>query len=67
VKKYAPDLELPESVSLQHILTHTSEGIIGQEYVYGTTRFGMLIRVIESVTDQPFETNLKRTYSTPPG
>lgn len=67
VKKYAPDLELPDNVSLQHILTHTSEGIIGQEYVYGTTRFGMLIRVIESVTDQPFETTLKENILEPAG
>ena len=67
VTKYAPDLEIPDDVTLQHILTHTSEGIIGQEYVYGTTRFGMLVRVIESVTNQPFETTLKEKILEPAG
>ena len=67
VKKYAPELDLPENVTIQHILTHTSEGIIGQEYVYGSTRFGMLVVVIENATNQPFETTLKEKILEPAG
>jgi len=67
VKKYAPELDLPENVSIQHILTHTSEGFIGQEYVYGSTRFGMLVHVVENVTNQPFETTLKQKILEPAG
>jgi hypothetical protein len=40
---------------VRHLLTHTSEGLVGREYVYGTTRFARLGPVLEAVTGQGFE------------
>ncbi len=67
VVNYLPDAQLPANVTIEHILTHTSEGIVGQEYVYGSSRFGMLPRVIEAVTGLPFEETLNNSILKPAG
>lgn len=54
VKKYLPSADLPEDVKVIHLLTHTSEGNPGEEYVYGTSRFAMLGDIIEVLTSLPF-------------
>lgn len=58
-RRYVPDLAVPEDVLVRHLLTHTSEGVVGEEYVYGTTRYAKLGRVIEAVTGNPFEQVLR--------
>ncbi len=67
VIKYDPTLNVPPEVTVRHLLTHTSEGIIGQEFVYGTTRFGMLIHVIEGATNRSFEEILNERILQPAG
>ncbi len=49
VKNYLPKIELSANILLEHLLTHTSEGIVGEEYVYGTGRFALLEEIIKSV------------------
>ncbi len=44
-----PDRELPGDVRIWHLMTHTSEGIVGEEYVYGTNRYAMLGPIIASI------------------
>ncbi|MBX3134059.1 MAG: beta-lactamase family protein [Gemmatimonadaceae bacterium] len=51
VREYAQGLSLPDDVSVRHLLSHASEGTIGSEYVYSSSRYAMLGRVIEAVTD----------------
>lgn len=60
VSQYAPGLALPPHVRVRHLLTHTSEGVVGQEYVYGTSRYAMLGPVIEAITGQSFEGVIRR-------
>ena len=54
-RRYAPGLRLPDDVLIRHLLTHTSEGHLGVEYVYGTTRYAMLEEVIEAILGESFE------------
>jgi CubicO group peptidase (beta-lactamase class C family) len=53
--QYVRSRPLPDDVLVKHLLTHTSEGQVGTEYVYGTTRYALLGAVIESMTGAPFE------------
>ena len=67
VIQYDRTLDVPPEVTIGHILTHTSEGLIGQEFVYGSTRFGMLVNVIEGATNRPFEDVLYELILRPAG
>jgi CubicO group peptidase (beta-lactamase class C family) len=58
-RRYASSLRLPDDVLIRHLLTHTSEGHIGVEYVYGTTRYAMLEEVIEAILGESFETVIR--------
>lgn len=53
-RRYAPSLKLPDDVLVRHLLTHTSEGNVGAEYVYGSTRYAMLDEVIEAILGESF-------------
>jgi CubicO group peptidase (beta-lactamase class C family) len=55
-RQYAPGLSLPADVLVRHLLTHTSEGVIGAEYVYSSSRYAMLGQVIEAVAGTGFDT-----------
>lgn len=55
-RQYAPGLPLPADVLVRHLLTHTSEGAIGTEYVYSSSRYAMLAQVIEAVANARFDT-----------
>jgi CubicO group peptidase (beta-lactamase class C family) len=59
-RRYAPALKLPDEVLVKHLLTHTSEGNVGTEYVYGTNRYAMLGNVIEAISGERFEDVIRR-------
>ena len=54
-RQYAPGLSLPDDVRVRHLLSHTSEGTVGTEYVYSSSRYAMLKQVIEAVTVTSFD------------
>lgn len=58
-RQYAPGLSIPDDVSVRHLLSHTSEGTIGTEYVYSSSRYAMLTHVIEAVTDTSFDAAMR--------
>jgi len=66
-RRYAPSLALPGEVLVRHLLTHTSEGKIGADYVYGTNRYSMLQNVIEGASGMSFDTVLRQSILTPAG
>ncbi len=53
--RYAPGLAVSDDVLVRHLLTHTSESNLGEEFVYSSTRFAMLGSVIETITGNPLE------------
>ncbi|MBL0937683.1 MAG: beta-lactamase family protein [Gemmatimonadaceae bacterium] len=54
-RQYAPSLSVPNDVRVRHLLSHTSEGSIGSDYVYSSSRFAMLRSVLEAVADTNFD------------
>lgn len=46
-------MQLPRGVTLERILSHTSEDVPGEEFLYSSDRFALLTGVIERVTGQP--------------
>jgi CubicO group peptidase (beta-lactamase class C family) len=51
---YGIDLASPGTIRVKHLLSHTSEGLPGSGYRYNGDRFGLIDRVIESVTGSTF-------------
>lgn len=54
-RQYAPGLSLPNEVRVRHLLSHTSEGTIGGGYVYSSSRYAMLTKVIEAAAGARFD------------
>ena len=65
VKRQLSDFEGPDGVLLRHLLNHTSEGEVGTEYVYGSSRFGRVADLLQAMTGRTFE-QLLRTGVTEP-
>ena len=53
MSKYSADFK-DDSVKVQHILSHTSEGVPGAKYKYNGDRFAYLDRVIEKASGKTF-------------
>lgn len=54
VSKYGVDIQSNETIRVKHLLTHTSEGIPGDEYKYNGSRFALLDQVIEGSSGSTF-------------
>jgi tetratricopeptide (TPR) repeat protein len=52
------DSNIPGPVTLRELMSHTSEGTPGEEFLYNGVRYGLLSRVIEKVTGKPYATVL---------
>ena len=55
-RQYASELSVPQEVRVRHLLSHTSEGTIGTGYIYSSTRYAMLGRIIEAAAETTFAT-----------
>lgn len=54
INQYLPDLEIPDSIQIQHVLSHTSQGELGKQFYY-SFRFGWLTMVIEKASGRSFK------------
>ncbi len=54
VKKYGMKIPDDPGITVRHLLTHTSEGRPGGNYMYNGSRFGLLGKVIEKATGRSF-------------
>ena len=62
-------INLPGSgvIRVRHLLTHTSEGVPGEEFHYNGDRFALLDQVIQRVTGESFATRVMARIVTPLG
>jgi CubicO group peptidase (beta-lactamase class C family) len=65
VGKYGITLPGEGVVRVRHLLSHTSEGVPGEEYRYNGDRFALLDRVIERAAGKPFATCVMERIVTP--
>ncbi len=67
VKRHLPDFDGPEQVTLRHLLSHTSEGEVGREYVYGSSRYARVGDLLRALTGESFERLLRQGVLEPAG
>ncbi len=65
--RYVGSHRLPDDVRISHLLTHTSEGDIGSEYVYSTMRYALVGAVIDSITGLSFADVIRQRILEPAG
>lgn len=64
VGKWLPQAKVPQSVTVAHLLSHTSEGEPGQQFLY-SSRYGWLSSILEKATGTSYETLMKTYILTP--
>jgi CubicO group peptidase (beta-lactamase class C family) len=67
IQRHLPDFDGPEQVTLRHLLTHTSEGEVGREYVYGSSRYARVGDLLRALTGESFERLLRQGVFDPVG
>jgi len=65
VAEYLPDSGLPPNILVSHLLSHTSNGVPGQNFAYSSGRFGLLSSVVEASSGEPFADALDRRIFAP--
>ena len=64
INKYLPKPILGDSILIKHILSHTSQGNVGQKFYY-SSRFGFLTNVIEQSTGKSFSEVIEKEILIP--
>jgi CubicO group peptidase (beta-lactamase class C family) len=58
IGKYGLSLDSPGVIRVRHLLSHTSEGVPGEQFRYNGDRFALLDQVIRRVTGESFATRV---------
>jgi len=53
VNTYLPEFGIPDAILIKHVLSHTSQGDIGEQFYY-SSRFGLLTPILEEAGGKPF-------------
>lgn len=64
INAFLPKPLLGDSVKLKHILSHTSQGNVGQNFYY-SSRFGLITHVIEKAAGKSFSEVMKQEILNP--
>jgi CubicO group peptidase (beta-lactamase class C family) len=54
ITKYRAELPFPPTITIERIMSHTAEGIPGEEFLYSGALYGLLTGVIERVEHKPY-------------
>ena len=66
IKSYFPKAEISDSIQIKHVLSHTSQGVVGKQFYY-SSRFSFLTQIIEQASGQSFEAFLNQEIIQPLG
>ena len=58
VRSYIENGNIPDSIRIKHILSHTSQGELGKNFYYNNRRFMLLGEIIENVSKESFKSNI---------
>lgn len=65
INKYLPEkYSVPDSILIKHIVSHTSQGKVGENFYY-SSRFGLLTNVIEQASGKKFVDVMNETILMP--
>ncbi len=62
-----PGADVPGSVLIRHLLSHSSEGVPGEEYVYSSSRYALLGPILEQASGRTLEDLLREELLEPAG
>ena len=65
ISDYGINLPSPGVISVRHLLSHTSEGVPGEEFHYNGDRFALLDQVIQQATGESFAQRVMERIVTP--
>jgi CubicO group peptidase (beta-lactamase class C family) len=54
VVKYLPDSGLSANITIREVMSHTSDGLPGEEFLYNGARYALLSNLIEKITGEPY-------------
>jgi CubicO group peptidase (beta-lactamase class C family) len=66
INKYVSNERIPDSIKIKHVLSHTSQGDVGQNFYY-SSRFGWLTAVVEKASQATFEKVMQEKIIKPLG
>lgn len=66
INQYVTHKNLADSIKIKHVLSHTSQGEVGQNFYY-SGRFSWLTAVVEKTYDSPFEKVMQEKIFKPLG
>jgi CubicO group peptidase (beta-lactamase class C family) len=52
--KYLPDSGLSANITIREVMSHTSDGLPGEEFLYNGARYALLSNLIEKITGEPY-------------
>jgi len=64
INKFLPKPILGDSILVKHILSHTSQGNVGENFYY-SSRFGLITNVIEKASGESFSEFMEKEILTP--
>jgi CubicO group peptidase (beta-lactamase class C family) len=67
VVKYLPDSGLAANITIREVMSHTSDGVPGEEFLYNGARYAVLTGVIEKITGKPYASVLSERILQPLG
>ena len=59
VREYSPESGLPTEIQVEHLLTHTSEGVVGEQYIYSGNRYSLLKEIVEQAGGATLEEQIR--------
>jgi CubicO group peptidase (beta-lactamase class C family) len=66
INKYVSNEKIPDTLKIKHVLSHTSQGDVGQNFYY-SGRFGWLTAVVEKAYQSTFEEVIQEKIIKPLG
>lgn len=66
INKYVSHETIPDSIKIKHVLSHTSQGDVGQNFYY-SSRFSWLTAVVEKASQTTFEKVMQERIIKPLG
>ncbi|MEM9981273.1 MAG: serine hydrolase domain-containing protein [Bacteroidota bacterium] len=66
VNQFLPNTTLDNAIQVKHLLSHTSQGEIGEQFYY-SVRFGLLTSIIEKAAGKPFKALMQQKIFIPAG
>lgn len=67
IDKYLPNTSIPRNITIRQLMSHTSDGQPGEEFLYNGARYAVLSQIVEKLTGKPYAAALSERVLNPLG